>query len=325
VSASDSYFRATNYFRAAEFYLHGTPNDPRIHELSERSARCFEAALRTSAIRHEFTKIAYEGTTLPGIFYPASNDRGRTLIVQTGFDGTIDGLLPYAQAATRRGWHCFTFEGPGQGQVIRKQGLPFRPDWEKVIGPVIDHLAARPDVDAARIALIGVSFGGFLAPRAAVFEKRLAACVANGGVLDFIGPRVPKGISRDAFAQLLRSDPVRINTALRERATHDPESRWSQENGQYTFRASTSAEWLTKVLDYDLTPLAARIECPMLVVDVEHDNSFPGEAKKLYDLLTYQKTWLFFTEDEGAGDHCQTGAPTLAQQRIFDWLDETVK
>src|SRR6201995_4107722 len=187
VSASDSYFRAANYFRAAEFYLHGDANDPRIRELSGRSAHCFKAALDASGIRHEHVRIPYEGTTLPGVFYPASSDRGRTLIVQTGFDGTIDGLFPYAQAATRRGWHCLTFEGPGQGLVIRQQGLPFRPDWENVISPVIDDLVPRPEADRARTALIGMSFGGYLAPRAAAFEKRLAACVANGGVLSFLG------------------------------------------------------------------------------------------------------------------------------------------
>jgi len=33
---------------------------------------------------------------------------------------------------------------------------------------------------------------------------------------------------------------------------------------------------------------------------------------------------MFFTDEEGAGDHCQTGSPALAQQRIFDWLDETL-
>ena len=62
-----------------------------------------------------------------------------------------------------------------------------------------------------------------------------------------------------------------------------------------------------------------------LVVDVESENSFPGEARKLYDALTCPKTWLYFTEEEGAGDHCQTGSPSLSHQRIMDWLDETVR
>ena len=217
-----------------------------------------------------------------------------------------------------------TFEGPGQGQVIRRQGLPFRPDWEKVVGPVVDHLVARPDVDAERIALLGVSFGGLLAPRAAAFEKRLAACVANGGVLDFLGPRIPKGMTREQFAQFIRESPAQVDAALREEATKSVATRWGLENGEFTFQASSPADWLTKALEYDLAPYAKNIRCPMLVIDVEHDNSFPGEARELYDALTCPKTWLYFTEAEGAGDHCQTGSPSLAQQRVFDWLDETV-
>jgi pimeloyl-ACP methyl ester carboxylesterase len=325
VSASDAYFRAANYYRCAEFYLHGNTDDPRIRELSGRGAQCFHAALSCSGMRHEHVAIPYEGTTLPGIFYPASQERGRCVIVQTGFDGTIEGLFPYAQAAVRRGWHCLAFEGPGQGQVIRRQGLPFRPDWEHVVSPVIDHLLERSEVDAERLALIGVSFGGYLAPRAAAFEQRLAACVANGGVLSFLGPRIPKGMTTEQFATLLRTDPEGVNKALRAQAEHSPEARWGQENGMFTFRAASPAEWLSKLLDYDLTPVAAQIRCPMLVVDVEHENSFKGEAQKLYDALSCSKSWLYFSEEEGAGDHCQTGAPALAQQRIFDWLDETVK
>jgi hypothetical protein len=324
VSAHDTYLRATNYYRAAEFFLHGNPNDARIAELSGKSAYCFEAALRTGERPHAFVRLPYEGTTLPGIFYPAGEGRRRTLIVNTGFDGTVDGLYPQAQAATLRGWNCLTFEGPGQGQAIRKQGLPFRPDWEHVISPVIDYLVARPDVDADRIALLGLSFGGYLAPRAAAFEKRLVACVANGGVMSFLGPRVPKATTLEQFAHALRENPEGINTTLRAQASHSVTARWGQENGQYTFGASSPAEWLTKLLDYDLTAVAAQIRCPMLVVDVEKEHSFPGEAKKLYDALTCPKTWLYFTDDEGAGDHCQTGSPALSQQRIFDWLDETV-
>lgn len=31
-----------------------------------------------------------------------------------------------------RGYNVLLFDGPGMGQVIRLQGLPFRHDWEKV-------------------------------------------------------------------------------------------------------------------------------------------------------------------------------------------------
>jgi alpha-beta hydrolase superfamily lysophospholipase len=324
VSASDTYLRAGNYYRAAEFYLHGDSRDPRIAELSGRSARCFLAALKSGDRPYELAAIPYEGTTLPGIFFSAGAGKRRTLIVQTGFDGTMSGMLPWAIAATRRGWHCLTFEGPGQGEVIRKQGLPFRPDWERVIGPVIDHLSARSDVDAKRIALLGSSFGGFLAPRAAAYEARLAACVANGGVMSFLGSRVPKGLTLERFVHAIEHEPDRINAAMREQAAHSSQARWSQENGQFTFQASSPAAWLRKALDYDMSPHAKNVRCPTLVIDVEHENSFPGQARPLFDALTCPKTWLYFSEAEGAGDHCQTGSPGLSQQRIFDWLDETV-
>ena len=323
-SAADAYLRAANYYRAAEFYLHGNPADPRILDLSQRGAHCFKEGLRASGMDHQFVEIPYEGTTLPGIFYPAGTGRGPVLIAQTGFDGTIDGLFPWAQAATRRGWHCLTFEGPGQGRVIRKQGLPFRPDWEHVISAVVDHLVARPEVDAERIALLGVSFGGYLAPRAAAFEKRLVACIANGGILDFNGPRRPKDMTREQFASSICNHLDQVNEAMLKAAEQNVTVRWAQEHGQYAFNASSPADWMKKLLDYDLTPVVKQISCPMLVVDVENENSFPGEARKLYDALVCPKTWLYFTEEEGAGDHCQTGSPALAQQRIFDWLQETV-
>ena len=51
------------------------------------------------------------------------------------------------------------------GQTLRLQGLPFRPDWEKVITPVVDFAVRQPGVDAGRIALVGLSMGGAPPPR----------------------------------------------------------------------------------------------------------------------------------------------------------------
>src|SRR5271167_5077462 len=228
VSAREAYFRASNYYRAAEFYLHGDPGDPRIIDLSRRARACFEQALDLTPLAVERVAIPYEGTTLPGYFYRAdeAGARAPTLIVHTGYDGTQEELRAHAMAATARGINCLTFEGPGQGAVIREQGLGFRPDWEAVITPVVDFLLGLPTVDPERIALLGISFGGYLAPRAAAFERRLAACIANGGVFDFLGPRVPKGMTRDQFAAAIRAVPERIDASMRDVAATSPEARW---------------------------------------------------------------------------------------------------
>jgi hypothetical protein len=61
--------------------------------------------------------------------------------------------------------------------------------------------------------------------------------------------------------------------------------------------------------------------CPTLLLAGEKDRSFAGQAQKLYDLLKCPKKYILFITEEGAEDHCQE-ALFLANQRIFDWLDE---
>lgn len=78
-----------------------------------------------------------------------------------------------AGQAAKRGYVCLIFEGPGQGEMIVKQELPFRPDWEKVVTPVVDFAVKLPGVDANRLAIIGFSMGGMLVPRALTFEKSI--------------------------------------------------------------------------------------------------------------------------------------------------------
>ena len=106
----------------------------------------------------------------------------KTLIVNGGYDSTAEEAFLFSGAAAlARGYNALLFDGPGQGAAIFEDGLVFRPDWEKVIGPVVDYLFTRPEVDRRRVALMGVSFGGYLAPRAASAESRIAACIADPG------------------------------------------------------------------------------------------------------------------------------------------------
>lgn len=326
VSARDAYLRAFNYYRLAEFYLHQDPEDPRIMELYNKGKNCFEKALELGESAPEKVLIPYEDTELPGYFYPGG-EKGTerpTLILQTGFDGTLEELHFLAVAVAARGMNCLTFEGPGQGSVIREQGLPFRPDWEKVVSPVVDFALNIEEVDPDKVALMGLSFGGYLAPRAAAFEKRLAACIANGGVYDFMGSHMPEGMSREQFVDSVKQYPDQMNKGMEEAMKTNTDTRWGVNNGMFTFKASSPADWMLKASEYYLGGVAEKIECPTLVVDSEDDFSFPGQAKKLYDVLECHKTWMVFTAREGAGDHCQVADSLLSSQRILDWLQETL-
>jgi Esterase FrsA-like len=169
VSARDAYLRACNYYRTAEFLLID-PIDPRIQTTWGKSKECFSKAANLFSPPFESIEIPYEGTTtLPGYFYGADNDSNKktprpTLIAHGGFDSTLEELYTFAAApALERGYNCLTFEGPGQGGVIRKQKIPFRYDWEKVVSPVVDYALSRTQqVDPKHIALMGISMGGYI-------------------------------------------------------------------------------------------------------------------------------------------------------------------
>src|ERR1700679_1170612 len=186
VSARDAFLRAANYYRTSEFYLHGL-DDAAALESSRLGRANFEQAIALMPHRSSMLTIPYEGTTLPGyLFQPATGSGPRpTLIVCTGFDGTQEELyMNVAMAAMERGYNVLTFEGPGQGAVIREQQLPFRHDWERVIRPVIDYALTRPEIGRRRLALLGVSYGGYFTARAAAFDRRLAALVVVDGLYD---------------------------------------------------------------------------------------------------------------------------------------------
>lgn len=68
--------------------------------------------------------------------------------------------------------------------MLFDRNVPFRPDWEAVLTPVVDVLVARPDVDVQHLTAIGVSQGGYWLPRALAFEHRFVAAVADPGVVD---------------------------------------------------------------------------------------------------------------------------------------------
>jgi hypothetical protein len=107
------------------------------------------------------------------------------VVLNNGSDGPTSHMgLFGGWVALERGWHAMTFDGPGQQAALFLQGMPFRPDWEAVLTPVVDAMVARPDVDPGRLAVIGVSQAGYWVPRALAFEHRFAAAVADPGVVD---------------------------------------------------------------------------------------------------------------------------------------------
>jgi len=187
VSAREAYYRACNYYRVSYLPLYGAPTDPRLVAAFEAETATFLKGAALSDIPIEAVEIPFEDKTLPG-YLVTVDDSGapRPTIVHTnGYDSTIQEMyFAHAPAAIRRGYNVLLYDGPGQGRNLIVDGVHLRPDWENVARPVIDYALTRPEIDPAKIALAGWSFGGFLAPRAASFEHRIAALVADPGQWD---------------------------------------------------------------------------------------------------------------------------------------------
>ena len=138
-------------------FLHENPDDPRILEIWNKSVSMFQKAASLFSHHFEQVEIPYNdnatssSNSLPGYSYMPNEDNNNnslrpTLILFTGFDGTQEELYTTSVIpALQRGYNCLTFEGPGQGRVIRQQKINFRHDWEKVVTPVLDFILTEKE------------------------------------------------------------------------------------------------------------------------------------------------------------------------------------
>jgi pimeloyl-ACP methyl ester carboxylesterase len=331
ISARDSFLRATTYYRTSEFFLHGSGHDPRIDLAYQKSVECYKACCALYDPPIQPVEIPYENTTLPGYFHKVDDSKRKRplLIIHSGFDGSAEELhSDGARAAVERGYNVLAFDGPGQFGPIHREGLTFRPDWEKVVSPVVNFAETLPDVDMSKVALMGISLGGVLAPRAAAFEKRISALIANDGLYDF-GSRVlstySKFGSREAVvAALTAAEAPEMDQMIERAMEQSTTTAWALRHGMLVFGAATPRAALAEYLKYHVRDgVAESISCPTLVLNPDDDLFFKGQPEALYEHLSCPKTMIHFTAAEGAGSHCQAGAARLAYARVYDWLDET--
>jgi hypothetical protein len=324
VTARSAFLRAAQYWNQALFFVLGTRR-PGREEATYRQMNDYwssAAALFTPAF--EPVAIPYEGTTMPGWFLkPDSSSTPRpTVILNNGSDGQNVDLYAFGGAAAiERGYNALVFEGPGQGAMLFERKIPFRPDWEKVVTPVVDFLLGRPDVDPERIAITGWSMCGALVVRAAAFEHRLAAVVADPGYVDLIAawpigellPLVREG-KRDevnaAWADYLRGANASERFTVAKRSE--------------IFRAPDAYTLFRDVLQYNVAEVAKLVTSPTLVLQYQDDEFVGGQGRRLSNLLTAPKTFVEMTAVDGSQYHDAPMAPQHRNEIVFDWLDSTL-
>ncbi len=331
VSAREAWFRAATYYHVAYFPLYGRPVDPRLVSAYDAEVATFLKAAALADPPIEAIAIPFEGGTLPG-YLVTVDDSGKprpTVVHTNGYDSNIQEMyFAHAPAAIARGYNCLLFDGPGQGGVLIKQGLPIRPNWETVVTPAIDYALTRPEIDAKKMVLVGWSFGGFLAPRAACFEHRIAALVADPG----------QGDQRTALLSVLPLDDAQkaafpnVDPALfdgmqkaLEGPGADPMMRWRMIQRGYWVHGVNSVFEVAKALsEFEVLSVAPQISCPTLLTAGEGDPTANGGVDLLAALTVANKQRITFANADGAGGHCEAFARRLYHQRTFDWLDETL-
>lgn len=325
-SARQAYLWAQNYYDCATYFVDGSHDPSRFFATWELLYDCWLQSLPLFDPPIEPVKIPYENTQLSGFFIQARGNpatRRPLLILANGSDGSLlDMWLWGGAGAVARGYNCLTIDGPGQGYALWKQKLCFRPDWEKVITPVVDYALTRPEVDPRKIVIQGVSQGGYWVPRAVAYEKRIAAAIADPGVVDVSAPWL-HALPKPMLALLKAGQKTEFDAHMAK--SMDPGAKAALSFRMRPYGLSSYYDVYKAVMSYRLSAdVVGRISCPMLITDPASETYFLGQPRQLYDWLKSPKALVEFSASSGAEMHCEPNGTGLRDLRIFDWLDETL-
>ena len=326
VSARDAFMRAVTYWGASTMFL--GPDDSRQRTFYERERGCFREAAPLFDPPIEVVNMPYEkGATLPGYFIPGgpAGEQRPTVLVLGGGDSALEelyGVVPVG--AQRRGYNVLMFEIPGQkAMFFDHPELFFRHDTEVPIGRVVDYILSRSEVDPHRVALVGASFGGHFAPRAAVFDKRLAAVITlplffdiGAMFVELLGLDPAKPYPRDLESHLDMSQSF-VNALL--------ESDLRLRSG---FAHAPIAEWLDAMQQFTLVGHAQDLTCPLLIIagESEFDTARMAKEKLVWQkVMNHPKSQVRIgTAAEGGEGHSMVNNLLLKNQIEFDWLDDVL-
>jgi dipeptidyl aminopeptidase/acylaminoacyl peptidase len=175
-------------------------------------------------------------------------------------------------------------DGPGQGEA--EYDIAICGDYERAGTAAVDWIETRADLDAKRIAIWGVSLGGYYAPRAAAYEKRFKACVALSGPFD--------------WAEIWDALPPLTKDTFRVRSHSADEKQAKEKAAQLTLKDA-----------------AKQIACPLFVVAGRQDRLVPAAHAERLAKSVSGPVELLMVED---GGHNANNRPYRYRSRSADWL-----
>jgi pimeloyl-ACP methyl ester carboxylesterase len=309
--ARKAFLRASTYHRAPLFIMGRKHPDFYMQWQSMQS--CFRQAAQLFDPKIESIEVPFEGHALSGYFWKVDNFpiARPTLIVVGGVETWAeDCYFMVGSAGAERGYNLITVDLAGQGMNPDK-GLHFGARMEVTAKALVDYTLSRPEVDPDRLALFGFSWGGHIVFKAARFDSRIRAMIAN--------PPMP-----DVFRSVLAQQ--------KGHNRHDPISRTAFDQIVWRFGLKISfnpkdiASRFGKGWDYLTNGKVdvKQIRCPalLLVGEGEADVTLKIVRECFEQLPNAQKKMVVFTREQGGEAHCQVDNLALPNKTIFDWLDD---
>lgn len=290
VSAAEFYLRASRFHRLSIVYQEDSDETmmPGYHKFRE----LFDKAWQLRNPPFERVKVMVDGHELDGFFRKPGGRPGTrfpTVIVYQGADSLAENTIMGMGSYVARGMAALVVDLPGQGAAKRIQKLYMQPDTERYVSDLIDYLETRPDVDASRIGVRGVSMGGYSAPRAAAGDSRI------------------KAVWTSAASFSLLSDLFDYYPPIQDRV------RW-------IIGARDLADARRKIRDYTMDGVAQKIECPMLIGYGKTDRIMnPQGAVQLYQAAVNSQRTMWSGAGHPHHDEKSGGDQPLRLPTAQDW------
>jgi 2,6-dihydroxypseudooxynicotine hydrolase len=288
LTAGECLQRAGLYYHFASFLF--VQDQAQMKAAHKKQIECRQAALPYLRPPGERVDIPYQGKTLAGILRkPAGAEKPPVVAMAVGLDSTKEETDAYEAPFLARGLATLVFEGPGQGEA--QYDFPIRGDYEVPVKAVLDYIGTRRDLDSARIGMWGVSLGGYYAPRAAAFEKRIKACITLGGPFDW-------GANWDNLPKL------------------------TQEAFRVRSHCKSNDDARKNAMTLSLEGVVGNITCPLFIVNGRLDRIVPATDAERLAREVKGPVELMMIED---GNHIATNRAYRWRSQSADWMQEQLK
>lgn len=284
------YFHASTYWQMSDVFAAGEPDRSaaflKSQDMFRRAARMHDPEIRIVSVQNG--DEVYDGY----FCLPAGRKPGQrvpAVLFIGGADAFTEETYFSGKGILDRGMAMLLLDLPGRGSAIYVKGIPTRFDYEVPAKAAFDWLQAQPEVDPDKLGLLGISFGGYYAPRVAAFEPRVKALIAWGGMFN---------AAEDIF-------------------DFNPRSRKMMQFLTATSSPEAARERLTQ---FDLRAVAGRITCPTMITHGAKDPvSDVRGAERLFEAVGAKDKQLHVFTGPGAV-HCNYDDWQHAVPLMFDWM-----